>query len=103
MIAQTDQIKTLCSGTSCQGKRNIDKLQTIAQELLNREGLGGKFYPQERDFVSTASRLILPVIEDFLSPTGGKPPTLATVRDWFYAGCPDLMIAVLSHQTQQPK
>lgn len=103
MIAQIDGAKTQpCSRVNgCHNTRNKEKLQEIAKQLLEQAGLGGRFYPEERDFISTSSRLILPVIENFLSSTGGQPPALATVRDWFYKGCSDLTIAVLASQIQQ--
>jgi hypothetical protein len=103
MIAQIDDVRTQpCSSAGgCQNTRNKEKLQAIAGQLLQKAGLGGRFYPEERDFVSTSSRLILPVIEEFLASTGGQPPALATVRDWFYKGCSDLTIAVLASQIQQ--
>lgn len=103
MIAQIDGAKTrACSRAGgCHSTRNQEKLQEIAKQLLEQAGLGGRFYPEERDFISTSSRLILPVIENFLSSTGGQPPALATIRDWFYKGCSDLTIAVLASQIQQ--
>jgi hypothetical protein len=103
MIAQIDDVRTQpCnSDRGCHNTRNKEKLQAIAGQLLEQAGLGGRYCPEERDFVSTSSRLILPVIEQFLASTGGQPPALATVRDWFYKGCSDLMIAVLASQVQQ--
>jgi hypothetical protein len=103
MIAQIDDAKAQpCSGTGgCHSPRNKEKLQEIAGQLLEKEGLGGRYYPEERDFISTSSRLILPVIKDFLASTGGQPPALSTVRDWFYKGCSDLTIAVLASQIKQ--
>ncbi|MHC5755836.1 MAG: hypothetical protein ACYTXF_35405 [Nostoc sp.] len=103
MIAQIEDVRTQQCNSSggCHNKRNKEKLQEIAKQLLEQAGLGGRFYPEERDFVSTSSRLILPVIENFLASTGGQPPALATVRDWFYKGCSDLMIAVLASQIKQ--
>ncbi|MHC5897556.1 hypothetical protein [Nostoc sp.] len=81
--------------------RNKQKLQEIAQQVLEQAGLAGKLYPQERDFVMTASRLMAKLIENFLALTDGQAPTLATVRSWFYKGCPDWAIAVLLNQIQQ--
>lgn len=102
MIAQDDvKMQPPCSVSGCHSTRNKEKLQAIAGQLLDQAGLGGRYYPEERDFVSTSSRLILPVIENFLASTGGQPPALATVRDWFYKGCSDLTIAVLASQVQQ--
>ncbi|MEH2102533.1 MAG: hypothetical protein V7K76_22835 [Nostoc sp.] len=80
---------------------NEQKLEKIAQDLLDKEGLAGKFYPKERDFVMAASRLVMKVIENFYSASGGQPPTLSTVRAWFYRDCPDWAIAVLANQVQQ--
>ncbi|MHC5614709.1 MAG: hypothetical protein ACYTXA_27940 [Nostoc sp.] len=88
-----------CHSTS----KNKQKLQQIASVVLDQAGLAGKLYPQERDFISTASRLIVRMIEEFLSPSGGQAPTFGTVRDWFYKGCPDWAIAVLARQIEVQK
>jgi hypothetical protein len=81
-------------------QKNQQILQDLAQKALDKAGLGGRFYPEERDFISTSARIFTPMIEQFLAPTGGQAPTLSTVRDWFYRGCPDWAIAVLNSQIQ---
>ncbi|RCJ20171.1 hypothetical protein A6S26_05465 [Nostoc sp. ATCC 43529] len=104
MIAQIQDVKTSpCRGNGdCHSiPKNKQKLHQIAQEVLDKAGLAGKLYPEERDFISTASRLIVPLIQDYLSRTGGQAPPLASVRDWFYRGCPDWAIAILTDQIQQ--
>gem|GEM_PF-2360197 len=89
-----------CSGIGvCHS--NQQKLEQIAQDLLDQAGLAGRFYPKERDFVMAASRLVMTIIENFYSPSGGQPPALSTVRAWFYRDCPDWAIAVLANQVQQ--
>lgn len=83
MIAQIDNIKPLsCNGSGgCHNTpRNKQKLQEIAEQILDQAGLAGKLYPQERDFVSTASRIILQLLENYLAPTEGQAPSLETVR-----------------------
>ncbi|MCC5612255.1 hypothetical protein LC612_37430 [Nostoc sp. CHAB 5834] len=84
MIAQIEDVKKpLCRGINgCHNtSRNKQKLQQIASVVLDQAGLAGKLYPQERDFISTASRLIVRMIEEFLSPSGnGTEATVQPVR-----------------------
>ncbi len=99
-MAQIESIQSSL-GQASASFSNQQKLEKIAQDLMNQAGLAGRFYPRERDFVMAASRLVVKIIENFYSPSGGQPPALSTVRAWFYRDCPDWAIAVLANQIQQ--
>ncbi|AFY45746.1 hypothetical protein [Nostoc sp. PCC 7107] len=59
-----------------------NKLQQIAQEMVKAAGYTVEF--GEYEFVSTATRLIEPLIHKWYEGTGYTPPTTKTISCWLY-------------------
>ncbi|MCC5666971.1 hypothetical protein LC653_24540 [Nostoc sp. CHAB 5784] len=75
-------------------RRKLTKIDKFAQTLINENGCS--ICPGEYEYVSRGSVLIRQHLESFFDGTGVQPPSLKTVKNWFYSDCPDWVIAVLS-------
>lgn len=75
-------------------RRKPTKLDPIAQKLIDQHH--ASIFPGEYEYVSTAATLVRQQLEKFFDGTGAQPPELKTIKNWFYQGCPDWAIAILS-------
>lgn len=55
----------------------------------------------ERGYVKVASRQIHRLMADYYRGTGVEPPSVDSIRIWFYSGCPDWAIAVMANTLNQ--
>lgn len=86
----------IAQNTGPRANKSIQKLELLSQQLLEKQGLGSRYEPGERDFVSTSSRSIYNIFQKLFAEAGVEPPARATIRDWFYGSCPSWAIATLN-------
>lgn len=77
--------------------RNSAQIHAIAQKLIQDLPPNRKVQPGEQSYISTSSRLIFAELQKCYEGSGFNPPTHDTVRGWFYSGCPDWVVVILSH------
>lgn len=83
--------------------RQLTKIDTFAQKLIEELPPSQRPYPGESNYVATSSRLIHQKLLEFYRDTGAEPPRLNAIRNWFYIDCPDWVIAVLHHVLNRKK
>lgn len=78
-------------------KQPKNRLEEIAQQLITDAGLAVEI--GEYEFVSTATRLIQPMVGKWYLNAGLTPPQTDTIAKWFYRGKPpDWVIAFLVNE-----
>lgn len=79
-----------------------NKLQQIAQEMVKAAGYTVEF--GEYEFVSTATRLIEPLIHKWYAGTGYTPPATKTISCWLYKKqVPEWVVIFLIREMENTK